>query len=244
MRVAIAQLDPGVPPCRLDAWLDGSGARARLARLDLGEAVPDADAVILLGGRMDAYSERARPAVAAGMRLVERCLRAERPLLAICLGHQLLARVGGGHVAVGVLDPPEGGAHPVSWAPQAARDPVLSAALDALGTTGEPGSEPASWVAESHWDVVDELPAGSTALASSTACAVQAFRVGSGLGVQFHPEADPELIAHWARGHRGGAEMTEAASVRAHDVQIAALGRALTEAFVDVSRSVPRAAAR
>ncbi|SER70040.1 GMP synthase (glutamine-hydrolysing) [Propionibacterium cyclohexanicum] len=232
LRVGIVQLDPGVPSCRLDAWLDGAGASIRLARLDLGDPVPECEAMIVLGGRMNAYSENTWPAVAAGLRLLDDCLRVQRPVLAICLGHQLLARVGGGHVALGALDPPEGGAQLIDWAPAARSDPVLAGTLGVLDAAEEQPPAATSWVAQSHYDLVDELPAGSVPLASSARCAVQSFRIGPALGVQFHPEADPELIAHWARGHGPGARAKEESSVRVRDAQIAALGRSLLSSYV------------
>ncbi len=242
VRIDIAQLDPAVPPVRLDAWLDGAGASTRLVRLDMGEAMPSCDGVVVLGGRMDAYCENDHPCVAAALRVIESCLHDERPLLAICLGHQLLARVAGGHVEVGALDPPEGGAHTVDWAPDAACDPVMAPVLAASAGIGNPSG--VSWVAQSHWDVVDRLPTGARPLASSPGCAVQAFRLGAALGVQFHPEADPELIAHWARNHGPDAVERESRSVRDHDEAIAAVGRALTRAFVQVSSTTVHASAR
>ena len=49
-----------------------------------------------------------------------------------------------------------------------------------------------------HWhsDAV-ELPAGAELLASTRATPVQAFRLGSALGTQFHPEANAEMLATW-----------------------------------------------
>ena len=46
-----------------------------------------------------------------------------------------------------------------------------------------------------HLNAVDALPAGTTLLASSDACAVQAFRLGgAAYGVQFHMEVDAALV--------------------------------------------------
>ena len=42
-----------------------------------------------------------------------------------------------------------------------------------------------------HKEAVTRLPAGAVRLASSTACPVQAFRIGSNVyATQFHPELD------------------------------------------------------
>jgi GMP synthase-like glutamine amidotransferase len=51
------------------------------------------------------------------------------------------------------------------------------------------------WLAWQH-DVIT-LPGGATQLAHNR-LGPQAFRVGRHLGVQFHPEATPEVVAEWA----------------------------------------------
>ena len=84
-----------------------------------------------------------------------------------------------------------------------------------------------------HWhsDAVD-LPEGATLLASSGATPVQAFRAGSALGLQFHLEMDPALLADWL------AVASMVADLRSHGVtDLAAQG---ADALPDL---VPRATA-
>jgi len=92
---------------------------------------------------------------------------------------QLLAR------ALGAPDNPAHGTE-IGFAPLdvVAADPVL----DPLG--GRPT------VLHWHGDAA-ELPAGARLLASSALTPVQAFRAGSALGLQFHLEVDPGLLAAW-----------------------------------------------
>ena len=58
-----------------------------------------------------------------------------------------------------------------------------------------------------HYDSV-EVPSGATTLAESDR-AVQAFRIGSSLAVQFHPEATESVIARWSSGE-GRRELADA----------------------------------
>lgn len=96
------------------------------------------------------------------------------PVLGVCFGAQLLATVLGARVRP--LERPE-----VGWV-----------ALD----TSEPGLvEEGPWLVW-HQDAL-ECPPGAELLASSPV-AVQAFRHGPHLGVQFHPEATPESARAWA----------------------------------------------
>lgn len=53
----------------------------------------------------------------------------------------------------------------------------------------------------SHDDAVAALPATARLLASTAQVRVHAWRVGSLLALQHHPEADPDRVAFWtARG--------------------------------------------
>jgi GMP synthase-like glutamine amidotransferase len=51
-----------------------------------------------------------------------------------------------------------------------------------------------------HWhEETFNLPAGATLLVRGSSVENQAFRLGSAVGVQFHPEVDVGIIAVWAR---------------------------------------------
>ena len=64
-----------------------------------------------------------------------------------------------------------------------------------------------------------------------------AFRIGSSWGVQFHPEASPQLMASWYRrsGRKDGDAIVE--SLRTADSGVRASGRAIAESFVGIVRS-------
>lgn len=103
------------------------------------------------------------------------------PVLGVCLGAQVLAAASGAPVSRSL--PPEIGWHP-AWLTDAGRaDPVLS--------VYEPSFVACQW---HSWAF--SLPAGASLLALSAACP-QAFRYGSSVGVQFHPEVDAPTLDRW-----------------------------------------------
>ncbi|MCW8919521.1 MAG: glutamine amidotransferase [Gammaproteobacteria bacterium] len=112
------------------------------------------------------------------------------PLLGICFGHQLLAHALGGTVdynPAGV----EVGSITITLQPAARHDPLL-------------GALPARFTAQlSHRQSVRHLPEGARLLASSAMDPHQAFGYGeSAWGLQFHPEFDPDIIAHFIDFYR------------------------------------------
>jgi GMP synthase (glutamine-hydrolysing) len=175
------------PPARLGAWL-------RVAGLELDErdgALPATldgyDGLVVLGGPQSALdSPEQSPELVGARDLLRQALAADVPTLAVCLGAQLLAEVGGGRVRAGV-DGPEVGALLVAKRDVADSDPLFGP----LPMTPD--------VIQFHHDEISQLPTGATLLASSPMYAHQAFRVGRHVyGIQFHIETTPEIVAEWA----------------------------------------------
>ncbi|SFJ94277.1 type 1 glutamine amidotransferase [Cellulomonas sp. KH9] len=154
--------------------------------LDVAEprlpALADVSGVVVMGGAMDADDVAGHPGLAAERGLLAAAVDADVPVLAVCLGHQLLALALGARLHRRT-------SHEVGFAPVrvVADDPVL-------GGLGPAGAVPT--VLHWHSDEVD-LPDGATLLASTDATRVQAFRAGSALGVQFHPELDVAMLDLW-----------------------------------------------
>ncbi len=123
---------------------------------------------------------------------------------------------------VGAAPGPERGVVPISWHPEAVDDPVL----------GPAAAHGPALVPSMHADAVVELPPGATALARSARYPVQAMRLGSALGVQFHPEASPDLLGAWASGRPGVDAEALTTAARRHDREVARAGRAVAEGFV------------
>ncbi|WP_029287728.1 type 1 glutamine amidotransferase [Cellulomonas sp. HZM] len=141
-------------------------------------ALDELAGVVVMGGPMDADDEHL-PGLAAERRLLAAAVDAEVPVLGVCLGMQLLALALGGRLL-------RRHGTEVGFAP-----------VDVVGdddVLGALGDRPT--VLHWHDDAVD-LPPGATLLASTATTPVQAFRAGSALGVQFHPEVDPGMLDLW-----------------------------------------------
>ena len=156
--------------------------------LDEGEAIPPLDgydALISMGGPMDVFEEDAHPWLADEKAAIREAVR-ERgmPFLGVCLGHQLLADALGGRVEA--MAGPEVGILEVELTEAGRADPLLA------------GLGPRVTCLQWHGCAVTALPEGSVVLASSPACAIQAFRVGgSAWGIQYHVEQTPATVGEW-----------------------------------------------
>ena len=139
------------------------------------------DVVITLGGPVSAFDLADYPWIEDEMRLLDACMRAGRPILAICLGAQILAQALGARVFKGTTE--------IGWAPITLTD---AGRRSVLRTTGIDATPVLHW----HGDAF-ELPAGTQRLASTAACANQAYSIGSALAVQFHPEVSARHFERW-----------------------------------------------
>ncbi|HML50394.1 MAG TPA: type 1 glutamine amidotransferase [Propionicimonas sp.] len=222
-RATILQPDPDVPVDRFGPWLASNRVLVRAVPL-WERPIPSVDSVgdgvILLGGSMSAHDHETHEWITPLKQFVVDLVEAGIPLLGICLGHQILAEAFGGTV---VVNDPAGGEHgsqEIYWTGAARTDPLVSRL--ALGSS--------SIFAESHSDVVTELPSEARLLASSTLYRNQAFRLGSAVGVQFHPEASPDLMARWAEmDGMSGREMRR--HLNTIDTDLSRNGRLLAHSF-------------
>ncbi|WP_222193398.1 type 1 glutamine amidotransferase [Modestobacter italicus] len=185
------------PPTRLGEWLRDAGLELDERRLSTGEPLPadltGFDGLLVMGGPQSSLDdERTSPELVGVRHLLGQAIAADLPTLAICLGAQLLAQVGGGSTRVG-SDGPEVGATLVAKRDAADADPLF-------------GPVPLSPdVLQWHHDEVDRLPAGATLLASNPRYENQAYRVGQHVyGLQFHIETDEALVRQWATGDAVG----------------------------------------
>jgi GMP synthase (glutamine-hydrolysing) len=158
------------------------GEAARRRGLDVatcalwdGAPLPDPsgfDLVVPLGSAEAAYDDDV-PWLAAELDHLDRAVAAGVAVFGVCFGAQALARVLGGEVRPSTR--PE-----VGWITVDSDDPDLIA--------------PGPWF-EWHFDTLTPPP-GATTLARTPA-AVQGFALQRTVGVQFHPEVTPAIIASW-----------------------------------------------
>jgi GMP synthase (glutamine-hydrolysing) len=179
------------PPTRLGQWLRDAGLELDERRVSSSEPLPadltGFDGLLVMGGPQSSLDDAEVAPELVGVRtLLAQAVAADLPTLAICLGAQLLAQVGGGSTRVGV-EGPEVGATLVAKRDAADADPLF-------------GPLPLSPdVLEWHHDEIDRLPAGATLLASNPRYENQAYRVGEHVyGLQFHIETDEALVRQWA----------------------------------------------
>lgn len=182
-------------PGWLESWLATGGVGLRTVAAYAGEPVPTAPdgyaGVICLGGPMGVADDQRARWLPDLRRLLTATLEADRPLLGVCLGAQLLAAAAGGLVETGTAGP-ELGLGEVDLCPGAADDPLLAGVPSPAG------------VVQWHWDAVSRLPVGAVPLARSTAYPHQAFRLGQrAWGLQFHVETTLPMLAQWAQDDAG-----------------------------------------
>ena len=154
---------------------------------DLGAPdLVDADLLIVLGGPIGVYEIREYPFLKGEIAVVERRLKAGRPVLGLCLGAQIMAKALGARVF-------KGKRKELGWSPLELTDSGRKSALAELGGR----------TAVLHWhgDTFD-LPRGAELLASTRLCANQAFAWRRhALGLQFHVEATTRGLERWYVGH-------------------------------------------
>ncbi|MBA3910437.1 MAG: GMP synthase [Rhodobacter sp.] len=151
-----------------------------------GAALPtgvEADALVVFGGEQSATDDHTHPYLPDLAQLMAAYTAADRPVLGICLGSQVLARAFGAENHLGAT--PEFGWADVDLTEAGRRDPVLSAVPEAFP------------VFQWHSDTFT-LPDGALHLASSAQARIQAFRIGRATyGTQFHFEASRAVVGDW-----------------------------------------------
>ncbi|MEB3830897.1 type 1 glutamine amidotransferase [Phormidium sp. CCY1219] len=144
--------------------------------------------LIVLGGFMSVYQQKEYPWLRYECKLIEDALHREVPILGICLGAQLVAKVLGATVSKGDRGP-ELGWYDLSVTAAGENDPLFK-------------HFPRKFKAlEWHGDCF-EMPPDCVRLAASQQYPNQAFRYGDRVwGLQFHLEATEEIVEKWVQNH-------------------------------------------
>ena len=158
---------------------------AGVQQLDAPE-IDKADLLVVLGAPIGAFDEKTYPFLTQELRLIEQRLNRRSPLLDVCLGAQLMARVL--DAAVTPMGHKEIGFSPVTLTSAGRAFPLagLTADTDVL-----------------HWHGDQfAIPNDLESLASTSPCPHQAFAVGDyAVGLQFHLETDSQRIEEWLVEH-------------------------------------------
>jgi GMP synthase-like glutamine amidotransferase len=186
----------------------------------------DFAALIAMGGTAHAWQADDVPVLRTERELLRTAVEAEVPVLGICLGGQLLASALGG--AVQAAAEAEIGWLQITPTDRAREDPVFCVLEGSAG------------VYQWHNDAFEPPPAASV-LARSEAFPNQAFRVdgAEAWGIQFHPEATPDLFERWIARHpvevkESGVDVDALrAAVYAGAPESLAFCSALFDAFID-----------
>lgn len=186
-RILVLQHVAAEPLGTLDALIRKRGQRVRLVNFERDPAArPRLErycGLIVLGGPMNVADRAQRAHLQVEIDLIAAAVAANKPVLGICLGAQLLAYALGAPVRKHVCS--EIGWYDVDLTPHGVTDPVIAQ----LG--------PSHPVFEWHGYTFD-LPVGAMHLARSATCENQAFRFGkNAYGFQFHLEMDRTLIERW-----------------------------------------------
>jgi GMP synthase (glutamine-hydrolysing) len=146
----------------------------------LPAATADYAGVVVFGGPMSANDDGKVPGIRAQLDWIPTVLISGQPLLGICLGGQLLARVLGATVQPHPDGLAEIGYFPVR--PTAVGQTLFDTPLQVY-----------------HWHREGfDLPAGAELLATGARFPHQAYRYGvNAVGLQFHPEVDRNILETW-----------------------------------------------
>ncbi len=166
-------------------WAQDRGFAIAATRLQYGETLPSLDSfdwLVVMGGPMNIYEETEHPWLAAEKSFIRDAIDANKIVIGVCLGAQLIADVLGAKITRN----PE---TEIGWFPvrltQDAKDLTMFADL------------PDAFIAF-HWhgDRMD-IPDGAIPILESDACANQGFLFGDRvLAFQCHLEETDESVGH------------------------------------------------
>ncbi len=143
--------------------------------------------LVVLGGPQSANDDSRFPYIKRELELIERFIRSDKPVLGVCLGAQLIARVLGARVYKGPVE--------IGWFNIELTRPALIDYLFAFF--------PKRVKVFQFHDETFDLPHSCVRLASSNLVPNQAFKYGRAVyGLQFHLEITPTMIHHWREYYR------------------------------------------
>ena len=227
MRVYVLQHVPFEELGNIQPWLVQHNAEIHYCRLYANDPLPDVnetDLLIVLGGPMSVNDESHYPWLVAEKAFLAQAIVAEKPIVGICLGAQLIASCQGARIYSNY-------AKEIGWFD-----------ITAVAASGDVLSLPAS-MHVFHWHgETFELPANAVLLASSVACNNQIFQLGQRvIGLQCHLETTADnarsMVLHCADELTGGSFIQEADTILAASAaQYQQLSQLMTQVLEYVTR--------
>lgn len=192
---------------------------------EMGEAV----GLIIMGGPMGVNEQDRFPFLCDEIRLIERALKENKPILGICLGSQLIASALGAGIKKG--NHKEIGWHEIFLDKFASDDPLWK--------------DVTSPFMAYHWHGdIFELPQGAVSLASSELTECQGFRYGKNTyGFLFHMEITDNIIRRMVAAFReeiirtGLDEKLIELGIQTHLPKLQSLGMSVFNRWIALAKS-------
>ncbi len=154
---------------------------------DLPEVTDGYSHLVILGGPQSVNDVEKYRYITKEMKLIEDFMHQNKPVLGVCLGAQMIAKVLGARVYKGPVE--------IGWFEIELTRPAL---VDYLFAFFPKSVKVFQW----HEETFD-LPHNAVRLASSRLVANQAFKYGKcTYAVQFHLEVTPTMVARWREYYR------------------------------------------
>jgi GMP synthase-like glutamine amidotransferase len=180
LRALVIQHEQPTPGGYVNQWLEERRAEQDVYRIDVETRQVDPrdyGLIVSLGSEFAAFDDSI-PWIEKEKQLLREAADADVPVLGICFGGQLLARVlGGKSLRAEIAE--------IGWLPVRSQD-------QALVSNGP-------WF-QWHFDTFTPPPGAQ--LIADSAAGPQAYTIGRSLGVQFHPEVTPEIMEAWVKAYR------------------------------------------
>ena len=222
MNVLIVKNVSGEGPGTIEDHLRKERIPYSIIDFQAGDLAPRLDVfthLVILGGPMAVYEMHLFPHLVVEAELIRTAIDANKHIMGVCLGAQMLAHVLGARVYPG--SGKEIGWYEVTLSGEGLDDPPMSA-------LALPGRNVVQ-VFQLHSDTFD-LPEGGVRLAWSDLYANQAFRYGDRVyGLQFHIEVIPAIVRDWLADEQG----IDYASILADSERLFVSYRQRTEKFYE-----------
>lgn len=170
----------------IEKWAQKTGIETGSTHFYKDEPLPkmkDFSMLIIMGGSMNVYEDKKYPWLTDEKKFIEKSIKADKFVLGICLGAQLIADVLGAPVKKNFHK--EVGWFPITLTENAQRSKLFSDMPERINVF--------------HWHE-DKfcIPRGARKIAQSEACPNQAFEYGEKIvGTQFHFEITKQYVRSW-----------------------------------------------